>query len=92
MPAPAGYGSLVGCEPDVSIPCAGTGCLVSRRMAMSSRRTKEASRMAAMPLLVTALSFFMNKFRKLGLIDYDIGKYDGGLKVHSSLLNMIVHD
>jgi CRP-like cAMP-binding protein len=33
------------------------------------------------------ISFFMNKFRKLGFIEYD-----GGLKVHSSLLNVIVHD
>jgi CRP/FNR family cyclic AMP-dependent transcriptional regulator len=33
------------------------------------------------------INFFMNKFRKLGLIEYN-----GGLKVHSSLLNIIVHD
>jgi CRP/FNR family cyclic AMP-dependent transcriptional regulator len=33
------------------------------------------------------ISFFMNKFRKLGFIEYN-----GGLKVHSSLLNVIVHD
>jgi CRP/FNR family transcriptional regulator, cyclic AMP receptor protein len=33
------------------------------------------------------VSFFMNKFRKLGLIDYN-----GRLKVHSSLLNVILHD
>jgi CRP/FNR family transcriptional regulator, cyclic AMP receptor protein len=33
------------------------------------------------------VNFFMNKFRKLGLIEYN-----GGLKVHSSLLNVIVHD
>jgi hypothetical protein len=30
----------------------------------------------------------MNKFRKLGFIEYD----DGGLKVHTSLVNVIVHD
>jgi CRP/FNR family cyclic AMP-dependent transcriptional regulator len=30
---------------------------------------------------------FMNKFRKLGLIDYN-----GGIEVHSSLLNVILHD
>jgi hypothetical protein len=30
----------------------------------------------------------MNKFRKLGFIEYD----NDGLKVHSSLLNVIVHD
>jgi CRP/FNR family cyclic AMP-dependent transcriptional regulator len=34
------------------------------------------------------INFFMNKFRKLGFIEYD----DRGLKVHTSLLNVIVHD
>jgi CRP/FNR family transcriptional regulator, cyclic AMP receptor protein len=34
------------------------------------------------------INFFMNKFRKLGFIEYD----DSGLKVHTSLLNVIVHD
>jgi CRP/FNR family cyclic AMP-dependent transcriptional regulator len=34
------------------------------------------------------INFFMNKFRKLGFIEYD----DNGLKVHTSLLNVIVHD
>src|SRR5690348_2845639 len=33
------------------------------------------------------INFFMNKFRKLGFIDYN-----GGLKVHSSLMNIVVHD
>ena len=33
------------------------------------------------------VSFFMNKFRKLGLVDYK-----NGLEVHSSLLDVIVHD
>ncbi len=33
------------------------------------------------------VSFFMNKFRKLGFIDYN-----GGLKVHSSLLSIVLHD
>jgi hypothetical protein len=33
------------------------------------------------------VSFFMNKFRKLGLIDYN-GKID----VHQSLLNAVLHD
>jgi len=33
------------------------------------------------------ISFFMNKFRKLGLIEYN-----GGLRIHSSLLNIILHD
>jgi CRP/FNR family cyclic AMP-dependent transcriptional regulator len=33
------------------------------------------------------VSFFMNKFRKLGLIDYN-----GAIAVHSSLLNVVLHD
>ena len=33
------------------------------------------------------VSFFMNKFRKLGLIEYN-----GRLRVHSSLLNIVLHD
>lgn len=33
------------------------------------------------------VSYFMNKFRKLGLISYN-----GGIEVHSSLLNVILHD
>jgi len=34
------------------------------------------------------VSFFMNRFRKLGFVDYD----GDGLKVHSSLLNIVLHD
>lgn len=37
------------------------------------------------------VSFFMNRFRKLGFIRYD-GKDSSGLEVHSSLLNVILHD
>jgi len=33
------------------------------------------------------VSKFMNKFRKLGFI-----KYNGGMEVHSSLLNVVLHD
>ena len=33
------------------------------------------------------VSFFMNKFRKLGLINYN-----GGIHVHSSLLNLVLHE
>jgi len=35
------------------------------------------------------VSFFMNRFRKLGFIDYDGGS---GFQVHSSLLNIVLHD
>src|ERR1700687_1933051 len=34
-------------------------------------------------------SFFMNRFRKLGFIDYHAGDE---LQVHSSLLNIVLHD
>jgi CRP/FNR family cyclic AMP-dependent transcriptional regulator len=37
------------------------------------------------------VSFFMNRFRKLGFIQYN-GQVTGGLEVHSSLLNVILHD
>ncbi|GAC1501772.1 MAG: hypothetical protein NVS1B14_06300 [Vulcanimicrobiaceae bacterium] len=33
------------------------------------------------------VSFFLNKFRKLGFIDYN-----GSMRVHSSLLNVVLHD
>jgi CRP/FNR family cyclic AMP-dependent transcriptional regulator len=33
------------------------------------------------------VSFFLNKFRKLGFIEYN-----GGIHVHSSLLNVVLHD
>src|SRR5581483_5504079 len=33
------------------------------------------------------VSFFMNRFRKLGFIEYN-----GRIRVHKSLLNMILHD
>ena len=33
------------------------------------------------------VSFFMNKFRKLGFLNYN-----GGVHVHSSLLNIVLHD
>lgn len=34
-----------------------------------------------------AVSFFMNRFRELGFIDYD-----GRIQVHRTLLNVILHD
>jgi CRP/FNR family cyclic AMP-dependent transcriptional regulator len=37
------------------------------------------------------VSFFMNKFRELGFINYN-GSTDGGIEVHSSLLNAVLHD
>ena len=35
------------------------------------------------------VSFFMNRFRKLGFVEYNGGS---GLQVHSSLLNVVLHD
>ena len=40
----------------------------------------------------TRVNFFMNKFRKLGFIEYSGGLYNGGLKVNSSLLTVVLHD
>ena len=37
------------------------------------------------------VNFFMNKFRKLGLIEYN-GGYNGGLKINNSLLSIVLHD
>jgi CRP/FNR family cyclic AMP-dependent transcriptional regulator len=34
------------------------------------------------------VSFFVNRFRELGFFDYG----EGGLQVHSSLLNVVLHD
>ena len=34
------------------------------------------------------VNFFMNRFRQLGFVDYGVG----GMQVHSSLLNVILHD
>jgi CRP/FNR family cyclic AMP-dependent transcriptional regulator len=33
------------------------------------------------------VNFFMNKFRRLGFIEYN-----GGLKINSSLLSIVLHD
>jgi len=33
------------------------------------------------------MNFFMNKFRKLGFIEYN-----AGLKVHRALLSVVLHD
>lgn len=37
------------------------------------------------------VNFFMNRFRKLGFIAYN-GGIDGGIEVHSSLLNVVLQD
>jgi hypothetical protein len=41
----------------------------------------------------SCVRFFMNTFRRLGFIDYKDGsRRNGGLHVHSSLLNVVLHD
>jgi len=37
------------------------------------------------------VSFFMNRFGELGFIHY-AGGIEGGLQVHSSLLNVVLND
>jgi CRP/FNR family cyclic AMP-dependent transcriptional regulator len=37
------------------------------------------------------VNFFMNKFRKLGFIEYD-GGFHGGLHINASLLSVVLHD
>ena len=37
------------------------------------------------------VNFFMNKFRKLGFIEYDGGD-NNGLKINDSLLSVVLHD
>jgi CRP/FNR family transcriptional regulator, cyclic AMP receptor protein len=38
-------------------------------------------------MALTSVSYFMNKFRKLGLISYN-----GRIEVHNSLLSAVLHD
>jgi CRP/FNR family cyclic AMP-dependent transcriptional regulator len=37
------------------------------------------------------VNFFMNKFKKLGFIEYS-GDLDDGIQIHSSLLSVVLHD
>jgi CRP/FNR family transcriptional regulator, cyclic AMP receptor protein len=37
------------------------------------------------------VNFFMNKFKKLGFIEYD-GNLDAGIQINSSLLSVVLHD
>jgi len=38
------------------------------------------------------INFFMNKFRRLGYIEYNTGGTDAGLKVSASLMDVILHE
>jgi hypothetical protein len=50
-------------------------------------RTPILLRPSATVFRLTCIDRFMNKFRKLGLIDYI-----GSIEVHSSLLNVVLRD
>jgi hypothetical protein len=57
----------------------------------SARNARQPSYKKAFPSISaeprSRVSFFMNKFRKLGLIDYN-----GSIEIHSSLLNVVLRD
>jgi CRP-like cAMP-binding protein len=72
---------------------------LARTLLLLARYGKEDQRQRVLPKLSQELlaemigttrprvNFFMNKFRKLGLIEYN-----GGLKVNASLLSVVLHD
>lgn len=37
------------------------------------------------------VNLFMNKFKKLGFIDYK-SNYSGGIQIHNSLLSVVLHE
>ena len=72
---------------------------LARTLLLLARYGKEDTRVRAVPKVSqetlaemigttrSRVNFFMNKFRKLGLIEYN-----GGLKINSSLLSVVLHD
>jgi CRP-like cAMP-binding protein len=38
------------------------------------------------------VNFFMNKFKKLGFIEYNVDDLDAGIHINSSLLSVVLHD
>ena len=72
---------------------------LARTLLLLARYGKEDTTQRALPKLSqetlaemigttrSRVNFFMNKFRKLGFIEYN-----GGLKIHSSLLSLVLHD
>jgi hypothetical protein len=56
-------------------------------MPETKRMAEEANRMGQEAQERVQRGFEANKFRKLGFVDYN-----GGLEVHSSLLNMVLHE
>ena len=72
---------------------------LARTLLLLARYGKEGTTVRVLPKLSqetlaeivgttrSRVNFFMNKFRKLGLIEYN-----GGLKVNSSLVSVVLHD
>ena len=72
---------------------------LARTLLLLARYGKEDAPLRALPKLSqetlaemvgttrSRVNFFMNKFRRLGFIDYN-----GGLKINSSLLSIVLHD
>ena len=72
---------------------------LARTLLLLARYGKQSSPQAVLPAISqetlaemvgttrSRVNFFMNKFRRLGFIEYD-----GELKVHSSLLTVVLHD
>jgi CRP-like cAMP-binding protein len=72
---------------------------LARTLLLLARYGKEDTTQRALPRLSqetlaemigttrSRVNYFMNKFRKLGFIEYN-----GGLKIHSSLLSIVLHD
>jgi CRP/FNR family cyclic AMP-dependent transcriptional regulator len=80
-------------------PCTADNLSPSLRLLLMAHFGKEGKSDAIIPKIShdmlaemigatrSRVSFFMNKFRKLGFLEYN-----GGLHVHSSLLNTVLHD
>ena len=72
---------------------------LARTLVLLARYGKEGTSLRTLPKLSqetlaemvgttrSRVNFFMNKFRKLGLIEYN-----GGLKINSALLSVVLHD
>ena len=68
---------------------AAAGALRQARTSRSAVLPKMSQEMLAEMVGTTRsrVNFFMNKFRKLGFIEYN-----GGLKINSSLLSVVLHE
>src|SRR5436309_1675070 len=85
-----GEGCLAGQPRRMSTVTAMTECLVMRLEKTSIIRVlrDEPAFSEMIGTTRSRVSFFMNKFRRLGFVDYN----GGGLEVHTSLLNVVLHD